>query len=221
MDRITEMPAPGLRDRLNVEGKHNILAVIISQQGHKNKEEIDMSEARVLEEDLNVFEEIAVLDDASAEIVLRQLKDAEDQYDRMKSWYDQQIQKLKDIRDLTRTWAETCLRPYMEMVPATGKKILTYEMPGGTMKLAKQDPEYKVEDAELVPWLKKNKLEKFVEVREEAKCGDFKETLKDDRKKVRTVKAEDGTLQVVTADGEIIPGIKAIPREDKFTVKVK
>lgn len=221
MDRITEMPAPGLRDRLNVEGKHNILTVIISQQGHKNKEEIDMSEARVLEEDLNVFEEIAVLDDASAEIVLRQLKDAEDQYDRMKSWYDQQIQKLKDIRDLTRTWAETCLRPYMEMVPATGKKIRTYEMPGGTMKLAKQDPEYKVEDAELVPWLKKNKLEKFVEVREEAKWGDFKETLKDDKKKVRTIAAEDGTLQVVTADGEIIPGIKAIPREDKFTVKVK
>lgn len=180
-----------------------------------------MSEARVLEEELNVFEEVAVLDDASAEIVLRQLKDAEEQYDRMKAWYDQQIQKLKDIRDLTRTWAETCLRPYMDMVPATGKKIRTYEMPGGTMKLAKQDPEYKIEDAELVPWLKKNKLDKFVEVKEEAKWGDLKETLKDDKKKVRTVEAEDGTLQVVTADGEIIPGIKAIPRDDKFSIKCK
>ena len=182
-----------------------------------------MSEARKLEqeEELNVFPEIAVLDDASAEMVLRQLKDAEDQYERMKAWYDNQIQKLKDIRDLTRAWAETCLRPYIDMVPTTGKKIRIYEMPGGVIKLAKQDPEYKVNDAELVPWLKKNHLNAFVEVKEEARWGDFKETLKDEKKKIRTIAEEDGTFSVLSADGEVIPGIRAIPREDKFTVKCK
>ena len=177
-----------------------------------------MSEARKIELE---EEQVAVLDDASAEMVLRQLKQAEDQYDRMKTWYDAQIQRLKDIRDRTRTWAETCLRPYFDMVPTTGKKIQTYEMPGGTLKLSKQDPEYKVNDAELVPWLKKNHLNAFVEVKEEARWGDFKETLKDEKKKIRTVAANDGTLQVVTADGEIIPGIKAIPRDDKFSIKCK
>ena len=176
-----------------------------------------MSEARAYDE----LQEVAVLDDASAEMILRQLKDAEDQYDRMKSWYDTQLQRLKDIRDRTREWAEVCLRPYFDMVPTTGKKILTYEMPGGTLKLSKQDPEYVVEDAELVPWLKKNRLEAFVEVREEAKWGDFKELLKDEKRKVRTVASEDGTLAVVTKEGEIVPGIKAIPREDKFSVKCK
>ena len=195
-----------------------------------------MSEARAYEDAVNApiefmdeselrredgLAEVAVLDDASAEMILRQLKAAEDQYDRMKAWYDTQIQKLKDIRDRTRVWAEACLRPYMDMVPTTGKKIRSYDMPGGTLKLSAQDPEYKVTDAELVPWLKANNLGGFVEVKEEARWGDFKETLKDEKKKIRTIAAEDGTLQVVTADGEIVPGIRAIPREDKFSIKCK
>ena len=167
------------------------------------------------------LQEVAVLDDASAEMILRQLKQADEQYDRMKAWYDHQIGKLKEIRDRTRAWAETCLRPYFDMVPTTGKKILTYEMPGGTMKLAKQDPEYKINDEELVPWLKENKMEWFIQTKEEARWGDLKEALKDEKKKIRTVEAGDGTLAVVTEDGEIIPGIKAIPREDKFTIKAK
>ena len=182
-----------------------------------------MSEAKVLleQEETEELEDVAVLDDASAEMILRQLKQAEDQYERMSAWYKVQTQKLKEIRDRTRVWAETCLRPYFDMVPTTGKKIRSYEMPGGVMKLAKQDPEYEVNDAELVPWLKANKLDGFVEIKEEARWGDFKETLKDEKKQIRTVAAEDGTLQVVTADGEIIPGIKAIPRDDKFSIKCK
>ena len=183
-----------------------------------------MSEARIFDnedEREDRLEEVAVLDDASAEMILRQLKQAENQYERMKAWYDHQIANLKEIRDRTRAWAETCLRSYFDMVPTTGKKIRSYDMPGGTLKLARQDPEYEVNDAELVPWLEKNNLEKFVAVKKEARWGDFKETLKNEKKQIRTVTAEDGTLQVVTADGEIIPGIKAVPRDDKFTIKCK
>ena len=181
-----------------------------------------MSEARneIMEEE-EELQEVAVLDDASAEMILKQLKAAEDQYDRMKAWYDHQTKRLKEIRDRTRVWAETCLRPYFDMVPTTGKKILSYDMPGGTLKLAKQDPEYEVNDDELVPWLEANKMADFVKITKEAKWGDFKETLKDEKKKIRTVAAEDGTLQVVTEDGEIVPGVTAKIREDKFTIKCK
>ena len=179
-----------------------------------------MSEAAREFDDLDQMQEVAVLDDASAEMVLRQLKQVEEQYDRMKAWYDHQITNLKEIRDRTRTWAEACLRPYMDMVPATGKKILTYDMPGGTMKLAKQDPEYEIKDAELVPWLEANGMDGFVAVKKEARWGDLKETLKDEKKKIRTVD-DNGVLRVVTKDGEIIPGITATVREDKFTVKCK
>lgn len=181
-----------------------------------------MSEVRneIMEEE-EELQEVAVLDDASAEMILKQLKAAEDQYDRMKAWYDYQIKHLKDIRDRTRAWAETCLRPYFDMVPTTGKKILSYDMPGGTLKLAKQDPEYEVNDDELVPWLEANKMADFVKITKEARWGDFKETLKDEKKKIRTIAAEDGTLQVITEDGEIVPGVTAKIREDKFTIKCK
>jgi len=181
-----------------------------------------MSEARLIDEGFgDLLPDVVVLDDASAEMVLRHLKDAEDQYDRMKAWYDTQTNKLKDIRDRTRTWAENCLRPYMDMVPTTGKKIRSYDMPGGTLKLSRQDPEYKPVNEDLVPWLKKNGLGDFIKVTEEAKWGDLKETLKDDKKHVRTMTDENGVIHVVTADGEIVPGVTVTEREDKFSISLK
>jgi len=189
-----------------------------------------MSEARKIEleeeqEDLQEeLQEVAVLDDASADMIIKQLKDAEDQYDRMKAWYDNQIKKLRDIRDRTRIWAETCLRPYMDMVPTTGKKIRSYEMPGGTLKLSAQDPEFDVDDEILVPWLEKNYAGAgLVVVKKEAKWGDLKNLLKDQKtKQLRTIGADDGTtLRIVTADGEIVPGVTARPRSEKFSIKCK
>ena len=61
----------------------------------------------------------------------------------------------------------------------------------------------------------------FVAVKKEARWGEFKDTLKDAKKKIRTTSAEDGTLRVVTEDGEIVPGVTATAREPKFTVKCK
>lgn len=157
------------------------------------------------------MEEVAVLDDASAEMVLQQLKNAEDQYKRMSEWYKFQMQKLEDILDRTREWAEACLRPYFDMVPHSGKKILSYEMPGGTLKLIPQEPKYTVIDAELVPWLEKNGPE-YIKVKKEAAWGEWKMAHN------FAVSAEGS---IVTEDGEVVPGITATFREDKFTVKVK
>lgn len=188
-----------------------------------------MSEARKIEleeEQNDELQPVVVLDDASAEMILRQLKDAEDQYERMSAWYKVQTQRLKEVRDRTREWAETCLRPYMEMAVeaglATGKKIRSFEMPGGTLKLAKQDPEYETKDDELVPWLEANKLDEFVAVKKEARWGEFKKTLpKNKAGELQMVIAEDGTANLLSEDGEVIPGIKAIFREDKFSIKCK
>ena len=177
-----------------------------------------MSEARKIEQieetdELTGFEEVPVFDDASAEMILRRLKMAEDQYDRMAAWYDQQKKVLKDIRDQTRAWAENCLRPYMDMVPTTGKKIRSYDMPGGTLKLAKQDPEYTVKDEELVPWLKQQKRDDLIKVTEEARWGELK-------KELQIKVLEDGRIGDSNT-GEIIPGVTATIREDKFTIKCK
>ena len=169
--------------------------------------------AREFSEELDGMEAVAVLDDASAEMILKQLKQAEDQYDRMKAWYDHQIKNLKDIRDRTRVWAESCLRPYFDMVPTTGKKIKSYDMPGGTLKLAKQDPEYEVNDEMLVPWLKANKRDDLIKVTEEARWGELK-------KELQIKVLADGKI-ADNGTGEVIPGVTATVREDKFSIKCK
>ena len=182
-----------------------------------------MSEARKIEAfDEEDLQEVAVLDDASADMILQQLKHAEDQYERMKAWYDTQTQRLKEIRDRTRIWAENCLRPYFDLVPTTGKKIRSYEMQGGVMKLAKQDPEYAVDDDALVPWLEANGRSDMVAIKKEARWGDFKKTLpKNKSGEIPMILNGDGTAQILSEDGEVIPGIKAILRDDKFTIKCK
>ena len=187
---------------------------------------IEAMEAQEAEDNAEVGEdlqEVAVLDDASADMIIRQLSSAEKQYDRMKTWYDTQIGRLKGIRDRTRAWAEACLRPYMDMVPKTGKKIQSYDMESATLKLAQQDPEYSVNDEELVPWLEANGLSAFVVIEKKARWGDFKETLKDEKtKKLITVSEGDGgPIHVVTKDGEVIPGIIGYPRDPKFSIKCK
>ena len=180
-----------------------------------------MSEAvrEILEEEdgFEGLDEVIVLDDASAAMILRRLKVAEEQYDRMKTWYDSQIKKLKDNRDGVRAWAEACLKPYMDMAVeaglTTGKKIKSFDMPGGTLKLAKQDPEYEVTDDELVPWLKANKRADLIKVTEEARWGELK-------KEIQIKVLEDGRI-ADNGTGEIVPGVKATVRDDKFSIKVK
>jgi len=168
------------------------------------------------------LQEVIVLDDASAEYLLKRLREAEDQYKRMESWYDFQKAKAKEIYDRTRIWVENSLRPYFDMVPTTGKKIRTYDLPGGTMKLSKQEPKWDVKDEEMVPWLEKNGKPEMVAVKKEARWGEFKKTLpKDKDGNITLIADENGTMRIVTKDGEIVPGVTATIREDKFSVNVK
>ena len=167
-------------------------------------------------------EEIPVLDDMDAEYLLAQKRQALEQYEEMEAWYKFQLQKAKEVCDRTCEWVDRNLRPYFDTVPAKGKKIKTYELRGGVLKLSKQDPKFDVNDEVMVPWLEQNKQTEFVKITKEAKWGDFKKTLpKDKDGNLRTSTAEDGTIQLVTEDGEIVPGITVTPREDKFTVTVK
>lgn len=168
------------------------------------------------------LDEVMVLDDASAEMLIRRIREAEEQYEKMEAWYKFQLSKAKELRDRTVEWAEACLRPYMDMVPAKGIKIKTYELPGGTLRLAKQAPKYDTTDEELVPWLEKNGQTDMVQIKKEAKWGDFKKTLpKGKDGELQTILDKDGIRRVVTEDGEIVPGVTATLRDDKFSVTLK
>ena len=170
-----------------------------------------MSEARKLEqEEQEELQFVAVLDDASAEMLLQRIKEADEQYERMESWYCHQLENAKEIRDRTVQWAETCLRGYFDMVPTKNAKTQkSYELPSGKLVLKAQQPEFSVQDEVLVPWLKERGLNDFVKVKESANWAELKK---------RVMVLED---TVTDADGEIIPGITVTPREPKFSVTVK
>ena len=172
-----------------------------------------MSEAREIlpEEEQEELQEVACFDDASAEYLLRRIREANDQYDRMADWYEHQLNKLREIRDNTIAWAERGLRSYLDMVPAkTTKTQISYDLPGGKLVLKVQAPEYERDEDALVPWLKGNGMTEMVKVKESANWAELKKTLKE---------GPDGTM--ITVDGEIVPGIKVIEREPKFTVTLK
>lgn len=171
-----------------------------------------MSELRAdLLEEQEEQEEVAILDDTSAEMMLARIKEADEQYERMAAWYDFQKEKAKTIRDRTRAWAEGCLRHYFDMVPTHDTKTRrTYDLPSGTLTLAKQEPEYEQNDAELIPWLKANRPE-LIKIKETANWKDLKKELKI---------SSDGT-GMITEDGEIVPGVTVTMRDDKFTAKTK
>lgn len=166
----------------------------------------------IMEEEEEQLEEVIVLDDASAEYLLRRIKEANEQFERMKAWYSHQLEKAKAICDRTVAWAENSLRGYFNMVPTKDTKTQKkYELPGGTLILKAQQPKFEVDDEKLVPWLKENGAAEYVNVKESANWEELK-------KQVQL--APDGT-GVVNADGEILPGITVEEREPVFQVKVK
>lgn len=173
-----------------------------------------MSEARKMieePEEREVLEDVACFDDESAEYLLRRIREANAQYERMESWYQLQLQKCAEIRERTVAWAERGLRYYLEMNPAAKKTKtqISYELPGGKMVLKAQEPEFERDEDALVKWMEKNGMDKLVKVKKTSNWAELKKTLK-----------ADGDC-MVTKDGEVVPGIKVVKRDPKFTVTVK
>lgn len=175
-----------------------------------------MSEALNLNEDFqeesDYTQDVACFDDASAEMLLRRIREANDQYDRMEAWYATQLKKAMEIRDRTVAWAERGLRSYLEMVPAKRTKTqMSYELPGGKLILKQQGPEYERDENALLPWMKENGYGGLVKVKESVNWSELKKELRE---------TPDGTA-MMTGDGEIVPGIRVEQREPKFTVDLK
>lgn len=163
------------------------------------------------ENELNDMEEVIVLDDASAEMLLQRIREANDQYERMEAWYKLQMSRAKELRDRTVAWAESSLRAYFEMVPTHDTKTRrTYDLPSGTLVLTHKGPKYDQDDEKLVPWLKANRPE-LVKIKESSNWAELKKELKI---------SSDGK-SMVTEDGEIVPGVTVTAQADEFKANVK
>ena len=155
-------------------------------------------------------DEAFVIDsDAKALWALEQIKKARADRDFWVEWYAQKTKEIKEQTDFNTMNLEARLAEYFATVPHKSTKTQeSYSLPGGKLILKKQNPEYKRDDKAVIEWLKKNYDGQFIKVTEALDWAGLKG------------KTEDFEGNIVTEDGEIIPGIEVIYREPKFVVEV-
>lgn len=180
------------------KGKLQQSVLIISHgERENNMSEIRESEGFVIDSD------------AKALWALQKIKEARADRDTWVAWYQQKIKEITEQTDFDTMNLERMLADYFATVPhKTTKTQESYTLPCGKLILKKQNPEYTRDDKTVIEWLKANKMPQFVKVKEELDWSGLK--------------AATGVFEgnVVTEDGEIIPGITVTDREAKFVVEV-
>ena len=83
----------------------------------------------------------------------------------------------------------------------------TYPLPHGKLVWKDQQPEFERDDEKLLSWLKANKRQDMVALKETVKWGDLKKTL-----------TFQGDEAFDTETGEKVPGITVVNRDRVFTV---
>ena len=147
--------------------------------------------------------------DEKAKWALDKIREARKDRDFWLQWYEDKITQIKEQTDFNTAVLERKLMEYFHTVPHKKTKTQeSYPLPGGKLILKTQNPEYKRDDKKVIEWLKANKGEQYVKVKEELDWASLKAV---------TASFEG---HIVTEDGEIIPGIDVIDREPKFTVEV-
>lgn len=164
-----------------------------------------------------------VTDDSGAEWCLGIIREAQSEIQKWETYYADRLSH--EIRKQNRRidWMKHLLEEYFRTVPHDKAKTQeNYKLPGGKLIRKFGGQKFDAKDPAFVAWLKQNKLTDYVEVKETAKWGEFKKTLpKEENGQLRMIRADDGELHLVTADGEILPGVKVTMEEDSFDVEVK
>ena len=175
--------------------------------------------SELLKEETPVRERFTVDNDMKAEWVLNKIRHIRadqkkeiDEIKRQMKFYEDRIAAVDKCADEDVAWFESMLTPYFAERMESGftkytKTQISYKLPTGKLVLKKQAPEYERKDDELLPWLKANRPD-LVKVTESANWAELKKSVR--------INGEN----VVTADGEVIPGVKVTVREDKFEVEV-
>lgn len=158
-----------------------------------------------------MMQEAFVIDsDVKAQWALKKIAEARADRDTWVEWYTEKIRQIKEQTDFDTANLEMMLADYFQTVPHKSTKTQeSYTLPGGKLILKKQNPEYVRDDKTAIDWLKANGGDAYIKIEEKLDWA----TLKADTQIVNG--------QVVTMDGEIVPGIEVIDREPKFTVEVK
>lgn len=170
--------------------------------------ELIMTELPEEEEEQITF---IVDDDQKAEWCLEKIREANAEKERWKKFYADQYAKVEASADAKIARMEFFLEQYFKTVPHKVTKTQeSYALPSGKLVIKEQGPEYTRDDATIIEWMAEHDTSMhFIKIKESVDWAEFKKVL-----------TQNGDM-MVTADGEIVPGITVTERGPVFKVEVK
>lgn len=150
-------------------------------------------------------------DDQKAEWCMEKIREATAEKEQWKKFYADQYAKVEASADAKIARMEYFLEQYFKTVPhKTTATQESYALPSGKLVIKQQQPEYTRDDATIIEWMAEHDTSMhFIKIKESVDWAEFKKVL-----------TRNGEM-MVTADGEIVPGITVTERGPVFKVEVK
>ena len=158
--------------------------------------------------------EFRITDDLMADWAVEKINAARTERDRLVSLVQGKIEQLQEKRQLyivnfeeNTSYLRAKLMEYFSTVKTQDTKTMKkYKLVSGTLILKKQQPMYERDEGALLAWAETTAPE-LVKVKKEVSWADLK-------------KQADVSGDKLLLDGEIIPGVTVVEREDVFEVQV-
>lgn len=152
-----------------------------------------------------------ITDDGKAEWAIQKIREAQSDTAKWQEHFAGQLAKIKAENDNTVAYMTSLLAAYFATVPHKDTKTQSsYKLPSATLMRKRQEPEYKRDDPALVAWLESSGMEALIERKPVPMWGELKK---------RCVVQDDGSVADAES-GEIVRGVVAVHRPDKFEVKI-
>jgi len=126
--------------------------------------------------------------------------------DKIQAWVESETKQLQADENFFTALLEGYHRRLFEQ----DNKKKTIKLPHGSLQLRAQEPVYTKDDKKIIAWAEKNRPELVISPPKELSWGELKK---------QTKVIERQVFDTVT--GEVIPGIEAMERDPKFSVKLK
>lgn len=161
---------------------------------------------------------LSIMSDADAEKVLEQIRELRAEKARFKMILDARVHELTlayerkaEKIDNEEAWLTHLLQGYFEGkdIPATKAGNKSYKLLSGTLRLKKQQPEFKRDEDKLTEFLMSNKYTDYIQTVFKPKWSELK----------KNVITKDGKA-IMLDTGEVVEGVEVIERPDKFEVEV-
>lgn len=176
-----------------------------------------MQENTILMSEEVMQEDKFVIDnDSKAEWALERIKAEKEDMDRLIKVcevkieeYQQKIEQFKKQYENRTSYLKSLLAQYFNTVPHNKTKTQeSYRLPSGKLVLKYPGLEYTKDEEKLIAFLEQNGYEKFICIKKSPKWGELKKTI--------SVSGEN----IVTSDGLVVEGVKAVERPPEFIVEV-